>query len=87
MDNNISNENTFNSKEEKNIMEITVKGMMCGHCEAHVKEAIEKIAGVEEASANHDENLVTIKLSSEVAEADIKSAVEAAGYEYCGIKG
>jgi Cu2+-exporting ATPase len=74
------------TKEENLEMEITVKGMMCAHCEAHVKEALEKIQGVEEATANHDENLVAIKTSSEVSEADIKAAVESAGYEYCGIK-
>ena len=78
--------NTVNNKEENNTMEITVKGMMCQHCEAHVKEALEKIAGVEEATANHEANLVTLKTSADVAESDIKAAVEAAGYEYVGIK-
>ncbi len=74
------------TEEESNNMEITVKGMMCAHCEAHVKEALEKLAGVEEATANHDENLVTLKTSAQVSEADIKAAVEGAGYEFCGIK-
>ena len=78
--------NTVNKKEENNTMEITVKGMMCQHCEAHVKEALEKIAGVEEATANHEANLVTLKTSADVAESDLKAAVEAAGYEYVGIK-
>ena len=41
---------------------------------------------VEEVVANHDENLVTITTNGDVAEADIKAAVEAAGYEYCGIR-
>ena len=81
------NENKEELKmEEKTDMEITVNGMMCAHCEAHVKEALEKIAGVEEATANHEANLVTLKTSADVAEADIKAAVEAAGYEYGGIK-
>ena len=73
-------------KEDKSTMEITVKGMMCAHCEAHVKEALEKINGVEEATANHEANLVTLKTSADVAEADLKAAVEAAGYEFVGIK-
>lgn len=73
-------------KEEQNTMEITVKGMMCQHCEAHVKEALEKLAAVEEATANHDENLVTLKTSGEVSEADLKAVVEGAGYEFVGIK-
>ena len=73
-------------KEENNNMEITVKGMMCAHCEAHVKEALEKIAGVDEATANHEENLVTLNTSAEVAEGDLKAAVESAGYEFAGIR-
>ena len=72
-----------NDKEENN-MEIKVNGMMCAHCEAHVKEAIEKLANVEEAIANHEANLVTIKTSGEVTEAELKKAVEDAGYEYEG---
>ena len=73
-------------KEENNNMEITVNGMMCAHCEAHVKEALKKINGVEEATANHEANLVTLKTSADVAEADLKAAVEGAGYEFVGIK-
>ena len=80
------NINEEENKEDKT-MEITVKGMMCAHCEAHVKEALEKLTGVDEAVANHDENLVTLKTSADVAESDIKAAVEAAGYEYVGIRG
>ncbi len=73
-------------KEEKTNMEITVKGMMCAHTSTIDKEALEKIAGIEEAVANHDENLVTLTTSADVAEADIKAAVEGAGYEYVGLK-
>lgn len=73
-------------KEEKKTMEITVKGMMCQHCEKHVKEAIEKIDGVLEAVSNHETNSVVITTSKDVEEAAIKAAVEDAGYEYCGIK-
>ena len=67
-------------------MEINVNGMMCAHCEAHVKEALEKIDGVTEAKADHDANLVTLTITKEIAEDDLKAAVEAAGYEYAGIK-
>jgi len=70
-------------KENKN-MEITVKGMMCSHCEAHVKKALEAIDGIESAVANHEENLVTITTSKPVDEAVIKAAVVEAGYEYEG---
>ena len=73
------------NKEEKN-MEIIVKGMMCPRCEAHTKEAIEKLDGVVSAKADHNTDTVVIETSKAVSEADLKAAVEAAGYEFGGIK-
>ena len=78
--------NNKNVEKETNRMEITVKGMMCAHCEAHTKEALEKIDGVVFAVADHNANSVVIETSREIAEEEIKAAVEAAGYEYCGRK-
>ncbi len=74
------------NKEEHATMEITVKGMMCPHCEAHVKEALEKLDNVTEATANHEANLVTLKTTGDVSDADLKAAVEGAGYEFVGRK-
>ncbi len=71
-------------KENKE-MKIKVNGMMCGHCEAHVKKALEAIDGIESATASHEENLVTITSTKNVDEAAIKAAVEEAGYEYAGL--
>ena len=65
-------------------MKIKVNGMMCGHCEDHVKKALEAIDGIDSAAASHEENLVTITCSKDVDEALIKTAVEEAGYEYAG---
>lgn len=70
--------------EEKN-MKIKVVGMMCGHCEAHVKKALEAIEGIDSAVASHKDNMVTITCSGNVDEAVIKAAVEDTGYEYGGI--
>ena len=67
-------------------MEINVKGMMCAHCEAHVKEALEKLEGVTGAVADHEKDLVTLETSAPVAESDLKAAVESAGYEFAGIR-
>ena len=66
-------------------MKILVKGMMCGHCEMHVKKALEAVDGIESAAASHKEALVTIETSKAVDESLIKAAVEDAGYEYAGI--
>jgi len=82
---NKSNTNNSSNKEGL-IMKITVKGMMCSHCESHVKKALEAIDGIVSATANHEESLVTIETSKTVEEALIKSAVENAGYEYVGLK-
>ncbi len=71
-------------KENKD-MKIKVNGMMCGHCEMHVKKALEAIDGIDSADASHEENLVTITSSKDVDEAAIRAAVEEAGYEYAGL--
>ncbi|SHJ47873.1 heavy metal translocating P-type ATPase [Pseudobutyrivibrio xylanivorans] len=76
---------TKEDRKEVNNMKITVKGMMCQHCEAHVKKALEAIDGIDSAVASHEENLVTITNSKDVDESAIKAAVEEAGYEYGGI--
>ena len=72
-------------RKEIKDMKIKVNGMMCGHCEAHVKKALEAIEGINSAEASHEENLVTISCDGNVDEAVIKAAVEEAGYEYAGI--
>ena len=72
-----------NNHPRSKIMEKTfnVEGMMCSHCEAHVKEAVEKIQGVTEAVADHNAAKVTVKLSADVDDSLIKSAIEGAGYK------
>ena len=66
-------------------MKIAVNGMMCGHCEAHVKKALEAIEGVESVVASHEENNVVITSNCDIDEAVVKAVVEEAGYEYAGI--
>ena len=68
-------------------MRVKVNGMMCEHCEAHVKKALEAIDGVDEAVASHEENMVTITASKAIDDATIKAAIEEAGYGYAGVVG
>ena len=86
----LKHKNTVDSNDqihkEEVKMEINVKGMMCAHCEAHVKEALEKLEGVTGAVADHEKDLVTLETSAPVAESDLKAAVESAGYEFAGIR-
>lgn len=69
-------------KKEGKVMEKTFKvdGMMCGHCEMHVKKALEGIDGVTEAIASHTENNVTVKLVKDVDDAVLTQAIVDAGY-------
>ena len=79
------------SKEEANNMEKTllVEGMMCEHCENHVKKALEALDGVEAATASHEQKkaVVTLKAGATLSDADYKKAIEDAGYEFKGIAG
>lgn len=79
---------TIEQEKEKNMMEKTmeIKGMMCGHCEATVKKALEKLPGVEEAIVSHENGTAIVKMSEEVSDDVLKSAVEDRDYEVLGIK-
>ena len=65
---------------------ILVKGMMCAHCEAHVKAALEKVDGVVSASASKDKGEAVVTLSKDVPFEELKKAIEAADYEVLGEK-
>ena len=70
--------------EQKEIVmekKLSVEGMMCQHCVAHVKKALEGVAGVEEAVVDLDTNSAVAKLSADVADQALVDAVVDAGYE------
>lgn len=73
----------INSKEETEVMKktMTVKGMMCMHCEANVKKALESIEGVTNAVADHEHDKVEIITEKDVKDEDLMNAVKEAGYE------
>jgi len=72
-------------KEEKT-MEVTMKieGMMCGHCEATVKKALEAIPTVESAEVSHEKGTAVVKLSAETPFDVLKKAVEDKDYKVLG---
>ena len=82
-------ENDFNNGIENNIqteensMEKTLKieGMMCGHCEMHVKNALEAIDGVDSALVSHENGTAIVILSKEVSFDTLKQAVVDQGYK------
>ncbi|MBO5076873.1 MAG: heavy metal translocating P-type ATPase [Clostridia bacterium] len=71
-------------KDKKEVKPMTkvmnVEGMMCMHCEARVKKALEAIPGVTEAAPDHEKNICTVTLSQDVPDDVLKAAVEAQGY-------
>lgn len=75
------------NKEDKRMTEtVKIDGMMCNHCEMHVKKALEALDGVESAEASHEKKQAILKLSREVPEDEIRKAVKDAGYEFVGIE-
>lgn len=76
-----------NESEEK-LMQKTMKieGMMCPHCEATVKKALEAIDGVESADVSHEADTAVVSMSAAVEDAVLKEAVEAKDYKVLGIE-
>lgn len=72
-------------EEKKMTTEVKIKGMMCAHCEAHVKKALEALDGVESAAPDKDAGNAVLTLSKEVSADAVKAAVEDAGYEFLGM--
>ena len=73
-------------RDEPATRTVKVGGMMCGHCEMHVKKALEKLDNVQGAQASHEKGVAVIRTTGPVDEAAVKAAVEDAGYEYLGIE-
>ena len=74
--------------ERNQNMEQTIKvnGMMCAHCEANVKKALEELPFVQTASADHEKSEVHMELNAEMNEEAVKRTIEEKGYTYLGIK-
>ena len=75
-------------KTEDHTMKKTLKveGMMCGHCEARVKKALEALPEVDEAVVGHEAGTAIVTLNAEVADDVLKNAVEAQDYKVTGIQ-
>jgi Cu2+-exporting ATPase len=75
------------NESEENIMKkiIKIEGMMCGHCEAHVKKALEAIPQVESATASYKEGIAEVNLKEAVDSEVLKNAVEAQDYKVVSI--
>ena len=81
---NIENSSQQESKGVSMTKTLKIEGMMCSHCEAHIKGALEKIDGVTSAVTSHEKGTAVIELSKDVPEDLFKAAVTEAGYKYLG---
>ena len=75
-------------RQKEVAMEKTVKieGMMCEHCEATVKKALEKLPFISEAKPSHTEGKAVITLSGDLDEEAVKTAIEDRDYSFVGIE-
>lgn len=73
------------TEKEGHTVTLKIRGMMCGHCEAAVRKALEAIPGVASAAADHEKSIAVVDLAVPVDEAAFKKAIEDEGYEYLGI--
>ena len=80
-------EKNITNESEDHLMQKTmnIEGMMCPHCEATVKKALEALDGVESADVSHESNTAVVTMSAEVADDVLKEAVEARDYKVLGI--
>ena len=83
----VKNDYNKKEKEQKTMVKVTVnvEGMMCGHCEAHVNEAIKKAFGVEDVVSSHENNTTVFTAPEKVDEDKIRQTIKDAGYEVTGI--
>ena len=76
----------INTEEKKMEKTMKIKGMMCGHCEARVKQCLEALPGVSEAVVSHKKNQAIVKLSAEISDEALTKTVETQGYQVLEIK-
>ncbi len=87
-DNAFDNNDNNETQEVNKTMEKTmvIEGMMCGHCEAHVKKALEALEQVDEAVVSHTAGTAVVKLNADVDNAVLKETVEAQDYKVVSVE-
>lgn len=79
--------NRPNESEEKSMTKtMNIEGMMCGHCEARVKKALEALDAVSEAAVSHESGTAVVTLSSDISDEKLKETVEAEDYKVTSIQ-
>ena len=80
----------INNNEKKEVNEMTktmnIEGMMCGHCEAAVKKALEALPQVDEAVVSHEAGTAELTLNAEIADDVLKKTVEDKDYTVTSVE-
>ncbi len=85
-DKKIKHKKQVNKEETVMTKTMKIEGMMCGHCEARVKKALEALSSVSEAAVSHENGTAVVTLSAPVEDAVLKEAVEAQDYKVVSIQ-
>lgn len=64
---------------------MNIEGMMCGHCEATVKKALEALEGVANAEVSHEAGTAVVEMTDEVEDSELRKAVEDKDYKVVSI--
>ncbi|MBF1051276.1 MAG: heavy-metal-associated domain-containing protein [Peptostreptococcaceae bacterium] len=67
-------------KKYDNTITLKIDGMMCGHCEAHVSDALRKVEGVEKVTASHTKKTAIVQSNKQLDKELLKKAVDDTGY-------
>ena len=81
----VDNNSNDDSEDKKMTKTITIEGMMCGHCEASVKKALEAVEGVESADVSHEKGTAVVTLAADVDDAVLRKAVEDKDYKVVSV--
>lgn len=65
---------------------LNIEGMGCGMCEAHINDAVRRAFSVKKVTSSHAKGLTEIVAENEIAEAELKTTIESAGYSVTGYK-
>lgn len=75
-----------NKEETKMTKTMKIEGMMCGHCEATVKKALESIDGVTEAVVSHESGTAVVSMTTEISNEVLTQTIEDKDYKVTGIE-
>lgn len=75
-----------NKEEEQMVKVLDIEGMMCAHCQAHVKEALEGVEGVTQVNVSLEDKQASVTMADEVSDEKLTDAVTKAGYKVLACK-